>query len=64
MNMMTTYPRDPFGDTRDYALEARQIINGELALSPGPEHCRALLINVLQQEDCDHGTGCLSISVR
>ena len=48
---MTTYQHDPFGDPRDYALEARQIVNGELALSPGPEHCRALLEDILRREE-------------
>ena len=47
---VSPYPYDAYGDPRDYALEARQILNGELALSPGLEHCLALLKDILQQE--------------
>jgi len=41
------YPHDHFGDPRDYALEARQILAGELALPVTLEHCLALLEDIL-----------------
>lgn len=53
--MRNNYPRDAYGDPRDYALEARQILNGELVLSPTQEHCLALLVDILNRRSSSCG---------
>ncbi len=45
------YPRDPYGDPRDYVTEVKEIINGTLPLSPTFEHCQALLREVLERKE-------------
>jgi len=45
------YPRDPYGDPRDYVTEVREILAGTVPLSPTLAHCQALLRAVLRHEE-------------
>ena len=45
------FPRDPYGDPRDYTAESRAMIDGQLPLSPTLAHCLALLRDVLSRKE-------------
>jgi hypothetical protein len=38
----THYPRDEYGDPRDYAMEARMMLKGLTGILPTLEHLRSL----------------------
>ena len=55
--MMTSpFPRDPYGDPRDYAGESRLIVDGHLPLSPTLAHCLARLRDVLTRKEIPYGS--------
>ena len=53
---MNRFPRDPYGDPRDYATESRWIVEGSLHVSPALHHCLASLRDVLTRKELDRET--------